>query len=79
MKLLGQLSRGASSLDSEPDVKGIYGRAAKRLALDEETVRRRVERLESAGIIRGWQLLVNPNALGLTYRPGTSLRNDDKT
>ena len=65
MKLLGQLSRGASSLDREPDVKGIYGRAAKRLALDEETVRRRVERMESAGIIRGWQLLVNPNALGL--------------
>ncbi len=65
MKLLGQLSRGVSSLDREPDLKGIYGKVAKRLALDEETVRRRVEKLEAAGIIRGWQLLVNPNALGL--------------
>jgi DNA-binding Lrp family transcriptional regulator len=65
IKILGQLFRGVSSLDREPEVKGIHGRVAKRLALDEETVRRRVESLESEGVIRGWHLLVNPNVLGL--------------
>jgi DNA-binding Lrp family transcriptional regulator len=63
--VLGQLSRGTSSLGREPEVKGVYARVAEKLELDEDTVRKRVDRLESAGIIRGWQLLVNPNVLGL--------------
>lgn len=65
IRILGQLSRGVSSLDRQSEVRGIYGRVADKLALDEDTVRKRVERLESKGIIRGWQLVVNPSALGL--------------
>jgi DNA-binding Lrp family transcriptional regulator len=65
IKILGQLFRGVSSIGREPEVKGVYGRVAKKLRLDEEAVRRRVVRMESAGLIRGWQLLINPNVLGL--------------
>ena len=68
IRILGQLHRGVSKLGFEPDIKRLYGRMAKKLALDEDTVRKRVERLESTGVIRGWQLVVNPDALALrTY------------
>lgn len=63
--MLGQLSRGVSSVGFQPEVKGVYGRTADKLGLDEDTVRKRVERLETTGIICGWQLVVNPNVLGL--------------
>jgi DNA-binding Lrp family transcriptional regulator len=57
-----------SKIGFEPDIKRLYGRMAKKLALDEDTVRKRVERLESTGVIRGWQLVVSPDALALkTY------------
>ena len=65
IKVLGQLSRGVSSVGFQPEVKGVYGRTADKLGLDVDTVRKRVARLESTGIIRGWQLVVNPNVLGL--------------
>jgi DNA-binding Lrp family transcriptional regulator len=65
IKVLGGLSRGTSSIGSQPVLQGVFGRIAKRLVLDEDTVRKRVDRLESAGIFRGWQLVVNPGVLGL--------------
>ena len=65
IKVLGQLSRGVSSVGFQPEVKGVYGRMADKLGLDEDTVRKRVERLESTGIVGQWQLVVNPNVLGL--------------
>ncbi len=65
IRLLGQLARGMSSQGFQPEVKGVYGRIAKKLGLDEDTVRKRVERLESTGVILGWQLVMNPNVLGL--------------
>jgi len=43
----------------------MYGRIARNLGLDEDTVRKRVGRLESAHVIRGWNLLPNGNALGM--------------
>jgi DNA-binding Lrp family transcriptional regulator len=65
IKVLGQLYRGVSRLDFRPDVNGLNGRIAKKLALDEDTVRRRVDRLESIGVIQGWELVVNPEIFGL--------------
>ncbi len=65
IRLLGQLARGMSAHDFQPEVKGVYGRIAKKLGLDEDTVRKRMERLESTGVIRGWQVVLNPNVLGL--------------
>lgn len=65
IRIIGQLTRGMSAHDFQPKVKGIYGRIAKKLGLDEDTVRKRVDRLESTGIIHGWQLVMNPSALGM--------------
>lgn len=66
IKILGQLTRGWSSHGFQPEgVKGVYGRIAKNLGLDEDTVRKRVDRLESAGVIKGWRLIPNSNSLGL--------------
>ena len=68
IKILGQLHRGVSKLGFQPDGKGLYRRIAKKLALNEDTIRKRVDRLESSGVIRGWQLVVNPDVFGLnTY------------
>jgi DNA-binding Lrp family transcriptional regulator len=47
-------------------VKAAYRRIAKNLALDEDTVRKRVEKLKEAGLIQGWALIVNPHLLGMT-------------
>lgn len=43
----------------------MYGRIAKNLGVDEETVRKRVEGLRKTGLIRGWQLVVNPTLFGM--------------
>ncbi len=67
IRLLGQLARGVSSYGFQPEVKGVYGRIAKKLGLDEDTVRKRVERLESTSVIRGWQVVLNPNVIGLKF------------
>lgn len=37
---------------------------AKRLAIDEETVRNRLKRMSEVGFLRGWQLILNPVLLG---------------
>ncbi len=66
IKLLGQLARGISSFDFQPEVKAAYRRIACNLEVDEDTVRKRVERLRARGLIRAWQLAVNPNILGMT-------------
>jgi DNA-binding Lrp family transcriptional regulator len=45
------------------DVREPYSRIAKRLAVDEETVRRRLARLREAGIIGNFVLFLNPRLL----------------
>jgi len=68
IRILGQLYRGVSKIGFRPDVKGMYGSMAEKLEIDEDTVRKRVDRLHSMGVIRGWQLVVNPHVFGLdTY------------
>ena len=43
----------------------MYGRIARNLGLDEDTIRKRVDRLETAGVIKGWLLIPNLGVLGL--------------
>jgi len=45
------------------DVREPYSRIAKRLAVDEETVRRRLARLRKAGVIGSYVLFLNPRIL----------------
>lgn len=65
IKILGRLYRGVSSHGFQPEVKGVYSRIAKGLGLDEDTIRKRVDRLESTGVITNWMLVINPNAIGM--------------
>jgi len=66
IKLLGELSRRTSGVTFQPLVKRGYKRIADNLGLDEDTIRKRVERLRACGLMRGWKILINPSLLGLT-------------
>ncbi len=46
------------------DVRISYANVAKGLALDEETVRNRLRRMNEVGFLQGWQLVLNPSMLG---------------
>jgi len=45
------------------NVRKSFARIAKRLQVDEETVRRRVDRMETLGVIQGWTIVLNPHLL----------------
>ncbi len=47
------------------DVRESYASIAKRLGVDEETVRKRIKRAEKTGAIQGWRAVIHPNAIGL--------------
>jgi DNA-binding Lrp family transcriptional regulator/ferredoxin len=59
------------------DIRKSFVRIAKRLMVDEETVRRRVTKMEALGVIQGWTITPNPHLLDrdsvgvyLELRPG---------
>jgi DNA-binding Lrp family transcriptional regulator/ferredoxin len=45
------------------DIRKSFVRIAKRLMVDEETVRRRVAKMETLGVIQGWTITPNPHLL----------------
>jgi len=64
---------------SKWDIRKSFARIAKRLMVDEETVRRRVARMEAVGVIQGWTIAPNPHLLDrdsvgiyLDLPPGTN-------
>lgn len=46
------------------NVRATYSSVAKRIGVDEETVRRRVMKAEKLGSVPGWRTMVNPRLLG---------------
>ena len=46
------------------DVREPYGEMARRLGIDEETLRKRMRRAEKAGILQGMHLIPNPHLIG---------------
>jgi DNA-binding Lrp family transcriptional regulator len=46
------------------DVRQSYSSIARKLEVDEETVRRRILRAERRGLLRGWELILNPYLIG---------------
>jgi DNA-binding Lrp family transcriptional regulator len=46
------------------DVRQSYSRIARKLGVDEETVRRRIRRSERSGLIGGGELILNPYLIG---------------
>ena len=47
-----------------PNIRRSYRAIARRLRVDENTVRNRIEGLRRSGFLKGWLLGVNPNLLG---------------
>ena len=46
------------------NVRETYSSIAKRIGVDEETVRRRLKRAEERGILPGWRMMLNPHLIG---------------
>jgi DNA-binding Lrp family transcriptional regulator len=46
------------------NVRETYSGIAKRVGIDEETVRRRLKRAEERGSLPGWRVMVNPKLIG---------------
>jgi DNA-binding Lrp family transcriptional regulator len=46
------------------NVRESYATIAKKIGVDEETVRNRIARQTRAGLLTGWQLIVNPHLIG---------------
>lgn len=46
------------------NVRESYSNIAKRIGVDEETVRRRLKRAEELGSLPGWRIMVNPRLIG---------------
>lgn len=54
----------ASPSSFQWDVRISFANVAERLAIDEETVRNRLRRMNEVGFLQGWQLTLNPSMLG---------------
>ncbi len=52
------------SLQWKWDIRESFSSIARKVGVDEETVRNRVARMRKAGILKGWQLVVNPHLIG---------------
>ena len=61
LKILREL---ATPRDFGTYLRPTYSDVAKKLGIDEETVRVRVRQTQQAGAILGWQLSINPHLLG---------------
>ena len=59
------------------DIRESYASIAAKIGVDEETVRRRVNRARQSGFLKGWQLLLNPHLIGLESA-GAQLEVDDE-
>jgi len=46
------------------NVRETYSNIARRIGVDEETVRRRLKRAQKLGSVPGWRMMVNPHLLG---------------
>lgn len=52
-------------------VRESYASIAKRVGVDEETVRKRINRQEKLGAIQGWSAVIHPNLIGCKGRGGS--------
>jgi len=48
------------------DFRRSYRSMARKLQVDEVTVRNRIKRFQQSGFLKGWQLIVNPRLLGVS-------------
>ena len=63
--ILRQLVDDRSSAPLQTNIRQPYGEVARKLHVDEETVRSRIKKIHESGFIRGWYLVVNPHLLDM--------------
>ena len=64
VELTVNIMKELSITPSHWNVKRSYSEVAKKLGVDEETVRIRVQSLRNSGFLLGWRLILNANLLG---------------
>lgn len=64
VELTVNIMKELSITPSHWNVKRSYSEVAKRLGVDEETVRIRIQSLRRSGFLLGWRLMLNANLLG---------------
>jgi DNA-binding Lrp family transcriptional regulator len=65
MDLTTAIMREMSSSPSQWNVRRSYVDVARKLGVDEETVRNRLKMMKEMGLLRGWRLIPNANVLGM--------------
>jgi DNA-binding Lrp family transcriptional regulator len=65
MELTASIMREMSSSPSQWNVRRSYVDVARKLGVDEETVRNRLKMMKEMGLLRGWRLILNANILDM--------------
>jgi len=63
--LTSSIMREMATSPSHWNVRRSYADIARKLGVDEETVRNRLRMMRELGVLQGWRLIVNARALGL--------------
>lgn len=56
-----------TGLPLESDIRRSYRSVAKKLGIDEVTIRNRINRLQQSGFLKGWRVIVNPSLLSVRF------------
>lgn len=67
VRIYREVFHGKTGPPLESDIRKSYRSAAKKLKIDEVTVRNRIRRLQLSGFLKGWRLVVNPTLLGVRF------------
>jgi DNA-binding Lrp family transcriptional regulator len=51
----------------ESDIHRSYRSMAKKIGIDEVTIRNRIKKLHQSGFLKGWHLVVNPSLVGVKW------------
>jgi DNA-binding Lrp family transcriptional regulator len=65
MELTASIMREMSISPSQWNVRRSYVDVARKLGVDEETVRNRLKMMKEMGLLRGWRLILNANLLDM--------------
>ena len=68
VELTVNIIKELSITPSHWNVKRSYAEVAKKIGIDEETVRIRIQSLKQSGFLLGWWLILNANLLSKEYR-----------
>lgn len=67
VRIYREFFHGKTGPPLESDIRRSYGSVARRLNIDEVTIRKRINALQQSGFLNGWRLVVNPSLLGVRW------------